>query len=454
MQTSQTTKALCERIVATDFQSLDAKTIAKVREAIQDGLSVAMAGCKQKPVSILSDYFRSLGSAPVASVWGHGYKTSPVSAAFINAASVHVLDYEPMSLPSTHAVSPVLPVVMALAESGNHDGRDVLTACAKGIEMQHRLLHAVTKPSRAQQRFHQLGMVGVMGATVAAAHLLSLDAAQTRNALGIAGSRAGALLANGGTMTKCSHAGNAAAAGLESALLAQRGFDANANILEDGKGYVAAFFPSGPLDAQKLLDFGQPFRIVDPGMAYKFFPSKYPTQFAITAALELHKKIGDPAKILRVVLTTPSMQDVNRPEPRSGLEGKFSFQYTTAVALLDGKVRIDSFSDERRFQPDIAALLPKIELIQSKDITEAFDKMHIALTVETPQGSFHTECRRPRGFWGVDIAPEEHMEKMRDCMLYSLSAAAIDEIAALTSSIERLQVGQVQRLLALISGKQ
>jgi aconitate decarboxylase len=202
-----------------------------------------------------------------------------------------------------------------------------------------------------------------------------------------------------------------------------------------------------------LLDYGQPFRIVDPGMAYKFFPSKYPTQFAITAALDLHKKIGDVSKISRVVLTTPMMQDVNRPEPKSGLEGKFSFQYSTAVALLDGKMRIDSFSDERRFRADVKALLPKIELNQSKDMTDVFHKMHVVLAVETSDGKrYETECRKPKGFWGVEIPLEDHMEKMQDCMSSTLNSAQIDEIAKLTAVFETLEAGGVRKLISLISG--
>ena len=453
MPATNLTRKLCERIVATRYESLDARTVFKVKEAVRDGFSVAIAGCRQEPVTILSDYVRSLGSAPVATVWGHGYKTSMASAAFVNAASEHVLDYEPMSSPSTHAVSPVLPGIMALAEAEGHGGREIIAACAKGIEMQQRLLYACTEPPRELQRFHQPGMVGVMGAAVAASHLLGLDLTQMCNAIGMAASRAGALLANAGTMTKCTHAGNSAASGLEVALLAKRGFDANPGILEDHKGYLAAFFTGGPFDYAKLLDYGKPFRIVEPGMAYKFFPSKFPTQFAITAALELHKQLGDVSKISRVVLTTPMMQDVNRPEPKSGLEGKFSFQYSTAVALLDGKMRIDSFSDERRFRSDIKALLPKIELNQSKDITDLFHKMHIVLAVETTDGRrYETECRKPKGFWGVDIPLEDHMEKMQDCMSSSLNAAQIDEIAKLTASFEALEQADVRRLLALLSG--
>ena len=83
-----------------------------------------------------------------------------------------------------------------------------------------------------------------------------------------------------------------------------------------------------------LLAYGKPFRFSDPGMAIKFYPSKYPTHFAIGAALEVRKLIADSALINAVNLITPAMPDVDRPEPVSGLEGKFSFQYTAAAALL------------------------------------------------------------------------------------------------------------------------
>lgn len=454
MQPSQPTQKICERIAAVRFESLDSSTIYKVKEAIRDGLAVSIAGCKQRPVTILAEYVRGIGATPVVTVWGHGFKTSPASAVLVNAASAHVLDYEPMSSPSTHAVSPVLPAVIALAEAESRGGRDIVTACAKGFEMQHRLLHAAAETARAQRRFHPPGMVGVMGSAVAAGHLLDLDTKQLRNALGIAASRAGALLANAGTMTKCTHTGNAAAAGLEAALLAQRGFDANENILEHAQGYVAAFMGGDTFDYARLLDFGNPFRIVDPGMAFKFFPSKYPTQFAITAALELHARIGDPSRITRVSITTPLMADVDRPKPQSGLEGKFSFQYGAAAALLDGKVRIDSFSDARRFRPDMEELLSKIQLTQSQEIPLDFRKMYVSLSVETKDGTRHVaECRTPKGFWGVSIRPEEHREKLRDCMSQLMTDAQIEECVGLTNQLEDLDAGGVKQLVKLMSGQ-
>ena len=69
----------------------------------------------------------------------------------------------------------------------------------------------------------------------------------------------------------------------------------------------------------------------------------------------------DPATSSASKSSFPRFDYVNRPFPKPGLDGKFSVQYTTAVALLDGEVTIDSFTNERRFAPDVEALLPRVE---------------------------------------------------------------------------------------------
>jgi aconitate decarboxylase len=118
-------------------------------------------------------------------------------------------------------------------------------------------------------------------------------------------------------MTKCTHCGQAAASGLDAALLAKRGFTANPDILEAPKGFITTFYRDG-FDESRLLAYGNPFRVVDPGLSIKLFPSQYGTHFAITAALELHGRIGS-AGIERVRILSPVMKYVDRPRPKNGL---------------------------------------------------------------------------------------------------------------------------------------
>jgi len=431
--------------------SLDEQAIAAAKLLIADGIAVAVAGSVEAAPKMIAAHVSDMGCSEHASVWGFGFKTTAAQAAYANAASMHVLDFEPMSNPPTHAVSPTLPVALALTEMLNVSGREIVTACAKGFEMQGRVLLA-SSHDRGALPFHTPGVVGVMGSAVAASHLLGLDAAQLQHALGIAASRCAGLSANTGSMVKCTHCGNVASAGLEAALLAKRGFQANPAIFEAKAGYVDTFFPKH-FDYDALFAFGRPYRFVDPGMAIKFYPSKYPTHFGIAAATALHKRIPNPDDIARVHIDIPEIVDADRPKPRSGLEGKFSFQYTVATGLLDGRVGMESFTDDRRFRPDMVSLLDKIELTRDPTRSRDTRNMRVAVTVTLSDGTTHTEvCSRPPGSWGAPIDRESHRAKLRSCLGVRLAAADTGVLIDQLESLEQLDAGAVQQLMALLRG--
>jgi len=340
--------------------------------------------------------------------------------------------------------------VLALAEVEGASGREVIAAFVKACEMQGRIRLASQQYTPGKLTYHPPGVVGVMGSAVAAAHLLTCDQDQLQNALGIAASRAGGLMANVGTMAKATHCGWAAAAGLDAALLARRGFTGNVEIFEAPNGYADAFFGEG-FDFSAFLAFGRPYRLVDPGFAIKLFPSQYATHFGITAALELSKRIVDPKAIKSVQVVTPIMPYVDRPLPRTGLEGKFSFQYTVAAALLDGAVTVRTFSDERRFRPDMVALLPLITLVQSDAIPGELEKMWVEVAVELYNGQrVTTTCNGPKGFWGLPpLAREEHLVKIRDCLGMRLGKAQTERCIQLVENLDKLESDGVRELIAI-----
>ena len=237
-----------------------------------------------------------------------------------------------------------------------------------------------------------------MGSAAAGSVMLGLDSQQTRMALGIAASQAGTVSANTGTMTKSTHCGNAGRMGLEAALLAGKGFTANANVLEHETGYAALLFGNGFELEAVTRNFGNPYRLVDPGVAIKKHPSQYETHRGIDAALDLQERYRvDTERIASVRTETPVMRYVGRPYPETGLDGKFSFQYTVAVALLDRRIGIETFTDEAVHRPEIRALLDKITVDMRPEIPANFEEMGIAVRVETTDGqTFVSRCNRPR----------------------------------------------------------
>jgi aconitate decarboxylase len=445
------TSQLCERIAATEYDTLGTPAIEAARRLVLDGLAIAIAGTEEEAIQILAAHHKEQGGAPQATAIGNGFRLNTVAAAALNGAAMHVLDFEPMWSPANHALSTALAGVLALAEARGATGRDVLTALVKGVEMQGWIRQASAQFEAATTRFHPPGAAGPLGAAVAAGHLLGATAGQLANAIGIAASRAGSLLANAGTMTKSTHCGHAAALGLESALLAARGFTANTAVFEAAQGYVPAFY-DGAFDADEMLGYGRPpMRVVSPGYAIKMFPSQFGTHFGITAGIELHAKIPGAAAIHHVTLTGPVMNYVNRPHPTTGLEGKFSLQYTAASALLDGKVGIRTFTDARLNRPDMQDLLGKFDVILDSVIPGRFEDMHVLLRVELNDGSvLETRCNGPRGKWGLPPINEgEHLVKVRDCLATRLEPAAAEKLIALARHIDDLEAAGVRELMQI-----
>jgi len=448
-----TTLQFCERLAAITGADLPPKPLALSRQLVLDGIAIAVAGTAERAIRLLAAHHREQGGIQAATVLGLGFKLPPVAAAAINGASMHVLDFEPMWSPANHALSTTLPAVLAVAEQRNASGLDLLTALIKGCEAQGWLRESSGQYEPRALVFHPPGVVGPIGGAVAVGHLLGLDAARLAHAVGIAASRSGTLLANVGTMTKSLHCGNAAAAGLEAALLAERGFTANQSVLETTQGLAAGFFPDS-FRPDDLLRVGPPFRVERPGFALKMFPSQYGTHFAIAAALAIHRQLGKDTRIRQARLTAPVMPYIDRPLPATGLEGKFSLQYTTCAALLDGAVRMATFTDERLASPDMQRLLPTLDLVMSPDIPAHFEGMHVTLEVETEDGRpLSSRCDGPPGSWRQSAIPEhEHLAKVRDCLAVGLEPDAVEECIALTARLDMLDEVAVRHLVALAGG--
>ncbi|MEI7710800.1 MAG: MmgE/PrpD family protein [Rhodospirillales bacterium] len=447
------TADLCERIASLNYEDIPEPALAAARRLVLDGLAVGVAGVSQEDaIPIMARTLRALGGNPMSTVIGCGFRTDPVRAAAINGSAMHVLDFEPMWSPATHALSVTLPVALALAEARNLSGREVLTALVKGLEIQGWLREASGQYTPDVLQFHPPGLVGPMGAVVVAAHLLKLDPLRMANAFGIAGSRAGSLFGNVGTMTKSAHCGQAAAMGLEAALLAEAGFTGDTETFESPLGYANSFY-RGTFKPQEMMGYGTgAWRVASPSYAIKMFPSQFGTHFGITAGLELHKRLPDPSAIAAVTLTGPVMPYVNRAFPETGLSGKFSLQYTMASALLDGHVGIHTFTESQLHRPEMQALLGKIALEMDKSIPARFETMHVRLRVELNDGTvLETRCDGPRGMWGQPpIADADHLTKVRDCLGTTLAPDHIETIVALGSRIDTLTPAEVGTMMGLV----
>jgi aconitate decarboxylase len=379
-----------------------------------------------------------MGGAPQASVVAGGFKTSMTGAAYANGTMAHALDFDNTWYPLNHPTSPTLPAILAVAEHERLSGAKVVEAIVAAFEVQGRVRLAATGMETGSG-FHKPGMTGTLGAVAGVARALDLDVRQTLMAFGLAGSRIGSIAINTGTMTKSSHSGHAARMGVECAVLARMGWSANPDLFGP-KGFFDTFF-GGRGEPQLLIEgFANPLRMIEPGVGFKKHPSNYFTHRPIDAALELRAAHAiDPREIESVVVTFPRFDYVNRPFPETGLDGKFSVQYTTAIALLDGEVTVDSFTNERRRAQDVQALLPRVTLVFDDAIPADFDRMHAVVAVTLKNGARHSHrVDRLSGWIGEPLTREQRLEKFHSCARRVLDPIAAERVVALVEKLDAL----------------
>ena len=445
------TRNLATLIVDTQIRSIPNAAIQAAREVVLDGIAVMIAGAGE-PLGIgriSIEYASRLGGTPVATVIAGGFKTNILNAAYANGTMCHALDYDNTGWPLNHPTSPTLPTILALAENYKLSGSEILGAVVLAFEVQGRLRMATARVA-AGTGFHKPGVSGTIGATTAAGKLLKLNVDKMCVAFGIAGSRCGSLSVNTGTMTKSSHSGHAARMGAEAGLLAEMGFTATDDVFGKGQ-FFELFYGAGNFDSELLVQkFGKPYWIADPGVGFKKHPSNYFTHRPIDAALAIAAKSEiKPENVEKVEIDFPRFDYVNRPAPTTGLDGKFSVQYATIVALLDRQVRISSFSDARRFAPDIEAMLKKVKLNVRDDIPKSFDTSWATVRVHLKDGNVLEErCDKPRGIWGVPLSRGERIDKFNICVEGALTPKDADRVVALVEDMQDLQ--SIDELMAIV----
>jgi 2-methylcitrate dehydratase PrpD len=343
------------------------------RQAVLDLFGVIVAGADEDVGRLALDYASSQSAIGPAAVLGGGTRLSPALAALVNGTAGHALDYDDIGLGAGHISVAILPAVFAVAELIEADGATVIDAIVVAYEIAHRLtkMYADTRLGPYAAGYHKPSVYSVFGAAAGAARLFELDADATAHAFGIAASQAGGLRANFGTMTKPLHAGIANRTGIEAALLAQSGFTASTEILEQRFGWHDVICRGEGNLATVLDGLGESYAIEE-GLIFKAYPCCGANHYAIDGVITLlhDSGIGEPdVAQVDVWIEQRNLRDVLvYPWARTPLEGKFSLAYNVAAALADGEVTVGTFTE---------AALARLARFR--------DKVHVHPTVDLPQ---------------------------------------------------------------------
>jgi 2-methylcitrate dehydratase PrpD len=448
--------ALARHVCRTGYADLPASAVESARRDLLDTFGCMLGGSGSPGIGELFAVISRWGGMAESRVLLRGVSLPSPQAALLNASMGHALDFDD-TLDTGGSIHPgvsVLGAALAVSDSlGNVTGKDLLLAVALGLDVSCRVALAST----VDRGWHRTAAMGVFGAAAAAGKLLRLMPDQMLAAFGVAYSHAAGnrQCILDGALSKRLQAGQAASAGVFSAVLAQTGFTGAHNIFDGHFGFFELYQPNGADPSVLLRDLGTEFR--GEALSYKPYPCGRPLHAAIDAALAARAQLeitrADDIAAVTIEADPASHADQfergpAKRRPTQVVEAQFAQPFLVATALVHGRVGIadvDGLGD-----PPVLALSNRIAGMAH----ESRKKGSLSITVSRTDGrAVSIEAVDPTGSPQKPLTDAQFEAKFRDCArnaVQPLSDAIIDAALARIARLEALS--DARELMASFAG--
>jgi 2-methylcitrate dehydratase PrpD len=450
-----------KHFTAVRFKDIPADAVEAVKKEVLDSLATALGGSTRVGVEELVDMVKEWGGSKQSTVINCGLKCPAPNAAQVNGTMIHALDYDDgHQIALVHIGCVTVSTALAAAErKGKVSGEELITAIALGGDFMSRLGLASRPGKNAlESGWHPTTLFGFLGAAAVAGRIFGLNEEKMINAIGLAYHQcggAGSGVADG-ALAKRMGPGLAAKAGLTSALMAERGITGERDPLE-GKSGLYKVYMGGDYDPKILTaELGQRWEVTNIGN--KPYPCCGLTHACIDAALALKAKYDIKVAQIKEIIAYggQSAYDLTQPpeikqNPRTIIDGQFSVPYVVAVAIVNGKVTVDDFTEKAIKRPEILSIARKV----TGKLAPEMNRHGVGpgrVTIKMQDGVEYTEyIENCLGSVERPMAFEDIVRKFRECAacaLKPLSKAKVEKVIELVKRLEKLpDASEIIRLL-------
>lgn len=421
--------------------TLPDQVVHHAKRVVIDWFACLFPGSVVTPATVLEQALSEdldRGRARLAS----GRRATLRAAALINGAASHAVEFDDIYRDGGyHPGSPTIAAALATAQTQGVSGEAFLRGVIVGYEISTRISECIM-PSH-YDFWHTTGTVGSFGAASAAAMVLGCNREQFAHALGSVGTFAAGLQQafRSPAMSKPMHSGHAADAGCMAALGAAKGLTGALDIIEGPVGFGAAMSKKQNWD-RALKDLGVNYHITQ--MCVKNHGCCGHNFAPLDGILHLQKTQGlkwQDVKRVHIATYKAGTDIVDNASPQGEYQARFSLQYVVAHALVHGSVRLNAFSPERMEDPNVRALLKKVEVAADPELSKGYPNQRAAhINVELNDGRKHTYFQPYRkGDPELPLTDDELNDKFHELATPVIGAAAAKRLLADLWRLDQLQ---------------
>jgi len=422
-------------VTGTKYADLPPDVVAKVKDAIRDHLGVMLAAHSDEAVAAARTFARNMGGAEESTLIGTSHKVPSNLAALVGAVMARTLDmddgaYRPLGH-LAHAGGVVVPACLAVAESAQANGKQLIEAAAVGYEVDLRAgwLIALWK------MFAPAGMAGTYGAAALSAKLLGLDAARTDDCLGVAEAHclwpSKAKRFADTAMTK-EAAGWGAMTGVSAARLVQAGFNGPDTL-----------FDMEDVNREPLETLGREWEIMR--LYFKPYSSCRATHTPLDGVFRLVKQHQlEAAEVVQVKVGVPAFLAgaMATYRPVNIWQAQFSIPYVIGAALADGEVSPPQFTADKITDAGILTQADKVKLVADDEVYNLAVQRGLRaakVNIVTRDGSeFETLTEYPRGAPENPLSADELTEKFVRLVTAALGVDKANRLNEIIGDLENL----------------
>lgn len=418
----------------------------KTGELLLDTIGCSVAAFTSPPVKALRATYADSTSGKLATVVGTDDHASVADAALINGAMARYLDFNDCYMGVTAACHPSdhIMALLSVAEAEGRSGAELVEAIVTAYEIEARGI------DECPVRTNGFDYVtwGVYSSVAAAGKLMQLSQEELVNAFGIAGASNNPLyISRRGAVSMWKGVAHAYAThnAIRACQMARNGMTGPENIFEGPFGFFEAV-SDGEIAFPDQPNF-ENLRIM--GASIKSFACGYYIHSPVTGVLQLmeaHEIEPEAIDSIQIeifehaadMLATPDKwaTDLNRET------ADHSIPSTVAVAVLEGNVTPEQYSERFLRNSSVHELMDRIDVDGSPELTDHRSQKprHIpSITTVTVDGKeYETRVDCPLGHPENPMSDEQIEQKMaKNCRGY-LSGAQIQEVTGACRSVTGL----------------